>query len=96
MLELGQKNRNSYALSMYTKFRVAANKTMRSILISVNSRLGLFDTPELGKMMMGDITKSRNIFTIITDHSIYVFEESDFDMTKSQKEELCLNVFWGF
>jgi len=54
MEDYGQKNPDSYALSMYTKFRIAANRTLRSILISVNARLGLFDTPELNKMTAKD------------------------------------------
>jgi type IV secretion system protein VirD4 len=50
----GKKNPESYALSAYTKFRVAASKTLRSILITVNARLGSYDTPELGMMMKKD------------------------------------------
>lgn len=51
---LKRKNKDSYAASTYTKFRVAANNTLRSILATVNSRLGRFDTPELNQMMMTD------------------------------------------
>ncbi len=54
MEDLGKTNKDSYALSMYTKFRVAANKTLRSILISVNARLGLFDTPEINELTSSD------------------------------------------
>lgn len=54
MEDYGRKNPDSYALNMYTKFRIAANRTLRSILISVNARLGLFDTPELNKMTAKD------------------------------------------
>ena len=54
MEDLGKKNEDSYALSMYTKFRVAANRTIRSILISVNARLGLYDTPELNELTNSD------------------------------------------
>ena len=54
MEELGRRNPDSYALSTYTKFRVAANKTLRSIMISVNARLGLFDTPEISEMTKSD------------------------------------------
>ena len=54
MEEYGRENPDSYALSMYTKFRIAANRTLRSILISVNARLGLFDTPELNEMTKFD------------------------------------------
>ena len=50
----GEKNPDSYAVNMYSKFRVAANRTLRSILITVNARLGLFDTPELNEMTATD------------------------------------------
>ena len=74
MKELGRENPDSYALSMYTKFRVAANRTLRSILISVNSRLGHFDTPELNKMTYSDdidiasIGKKKTaLFVVVSD-----------------------------
>ena len=41
---------DSYAVSTYRKFRIAANKTLKSIIITVNARLGLMDTPEIKKM----------------------------------------------
>lgn len=53
-LELAKKKPDCYAVSTYTKFRVAASKTLRSILISVNARLGLYDTPEIADMTMTD------------------------------------------
>jgi type IV secretion system protein VirD4 len=46
---------------MYTKFRVAAARTLKSILISVNARLGLYDTPELNMMMKEDDQKKNDI-----------------------------------
>lgn len=74
MEELGRRNPDSYALSMYTKFRVAADRTLRSIMISVNSRLGLFDTPELNEMTYSDdidissIGKRKTaLFVIVSD-----------------------------
>ena len=54
IMEHGKKNPESYAVSAYTKFRVAASKTLRSILITINARLGSYDTPELGLMMKND------------------------------------------
>lgn len=54
MLEHGELFKDSYAISMYSKFRVAASKTLKSILISVNARLGLFDTPEMKVMLEDD------------------------------------------
>lgn len=52
--EYGTINEDSYALSTYTKFRIAASRTLRSILISVNARLGLMDTPEVNMMTAYD------------------------------------------
>lgn len=74
MEEFGKRNPDSYALSMYTKFRVAADKTLRSIMISINARLGLFDTPELNEMTNSDdinissIGKRKTaLFVIVSD-----------------------------
>lgn len=71
---LGEKNADSYAYSSYNKFRVAAGKTLKSILISVNSRLGLFDTPELNIMTASDdidiasIGKQKTaLFVVVSD-----------------------------
>ncbi|MCR5595756.1 MAG: type IV secretory system conjugative DNA transfer family protein [Lachnospiraceae bacterium] len=49
-----EENPDSYAVSMYTRFRVAAAKTLKSILISVNARLSLFDTPEINELTKKD------------------------------------------
>lgn len=74
MEDLGRKNPDSYALSTYTKFRVAADKTLKSILITVNARLGLFDTPEIIKMTASDdidiasIGKKKTaLFVVVSD-----------------------------
>ena len=74
MQELGEKNQSSYAFNTYTKFRVAANNTLRSILITVNSRLGRFDTPEINRMTIIDdiniasIGKQKTaLFVVVSD-----------------------------
>ncbi len=54
MEELHKKDSNSYSYKTYRKFRIAASKTLKSIMISVNARLGLYDTPELNKLMAYD------------------------------------------
>ncbi len=54
MKDYARTHRDSYAVNTYNKFRVAASKTLRSILISVNARLGLFDTPEIKQMTSWD------------------------------------------
>ena len=70
----GEKNPDSYAVNMYSKFRVAANRTLRSILITVNARLGLFDTPELNEMTATDDIdiasigqKKTALFVVVSD-----------------------------
>lgn len=52
--DYGRSHKDSYAVSTYNKFRVAASKTLRSILITVNSKLGLFDSPEVKQMTAND------------------------------------------
>ncbi len=47
-------NPDSYAVKTYKKFRIAAGRTLKSILISVNARIGLFDVPEINQMLKVD------------------------------------------
>ena len=54
MKDHARANPDSYAVRTYEKFRTAASKTLRSILITVNAKLGLFDTPEIKKMTETD------------------------------------------
>lgn len=54
MKDHGRAHPNSYAVKTYDKFRTAASKTLRSILITVNAKLGLFDTPEIAEMTCAD------------------------------------------
>lgn len=54
MEEHGCDYPDSYAVRTYEKFRVSASKTLRSILITVNAKLGLFDTPEIMAMTKKD------------------------------------------
>lgn len=54
MKELKSENQDSYAAGQYNKFRVAAGKTLKSILISVNARIGKYDTPEIRKLTSTD------------------------------------------
>ncbi len=54
MEEHERRNKDSFAVAQYKKFRIAAAKTMMSILISVNARIGRFDTPELDNLLSKD------------------------------------------
>ncbi|MBR2045009.1 MAG: type IV secretory system conjugative DNA transfer family protein [Agathobacter sp.] len=74
MQDYGRTHPKSYAVSTYNKFRVAASKTLRSILITVNSKLGLFDTPEIEEMTKKDemdITgigqRKTAVFVVVSD-----------------------------
>ncbi len=65
---------DSYAVKMYKMFRIAADRTMRSILISVYARLGAYCTPELNRMMQTDELdiasvgqRKRAIFVVVSD-----------------------------
>lgn len=69
-----KENPYSYAVSMYKKFRVAADKTLRSILVSANARLGRYDTPEIADMTskddinVGSIGKKKiALFVVVSD-----------------------------
>lgn len=50
----GILHEDSFAVKTYRKFRIAADKTIRSILISVNARLGVYDTPTINALMSND------------------------------------------
>lgn len=65
---------DSYAVSQYKKFRVAAGKTLKSILISLNARIGQFDTPELRELTKYDTIrisgigmKPSAVFVVVSD-----------------------------
>ncbi len=72
--ELEEENEDSYAVKTYKKFRVAAEKTLKSIIISVNARIGLFDSPEVNEMLKSDTIDIASIgdrktalFVIVSD-----------------------------
>lgn len=74
MKDYGRRYPDSYAVSTYNKFRVAASKTLRSILITINAKLGLFDTPDVKKMTKKDDMdissigqKKTAVFVVVSD-----------------------------
>lgn len=74
MEDLEKRKGETYTVATYNKFRVAADKTLRSILISINARLGLFDTPEIEAMTDYDEvdipslgTKKKALFVVVSD-----------------------------
>ena len=72
--QLASENSDSYAVRQYKKFRVATGKTLKSILITVQSQLGLFDTNDLREMLAYDDTdigsigkKKTALFVVVSD-----------------------------
>ena len=72
--ELEEEDPDCYALLQYKKFKQAAGKTAKSIMISVGARLARFDIPEVREIMsydeleldkLGD--EKRALFIIISD-----------------------------
>ena len=71
---LGERNPDHFAVRQYLKFKLAAGKTAKSILISCGARLAVFDIKELRELMsydemelelMGD--RKTALFIIISD-----------------------------
>ncbi len=74
MLEKEKEEPGNFASRQYKKFRIAAGKTLRSILITLNAKLGKYDFDELNQMMAYDdidivsIGQKRTaVFVIISD-----------------------------
>lgn len=66
--------------AFFSKFRIAADKTLKSILISVNARIGLFDVPEINKMLKSDSIdiasiedKKTALFVVVSDTDVDQF-----------------------
>ncbi len=75
MEDLEEENKDSYAVKLYKRFRVAAGKTLKSIIITLNARIAMYDTPEIQKMTAYDsvdITsigqKKRAVFVVVSDN----------------------------
>ncbi len=71
-----EKARADFAVSQYKKYKLAAGKTAKSILISCGARLAPFDIPELREIMSydelaidtyGDANQKTALFIIISD-----------------------------
>ncbi len=52
--ELGEKNPNHFAVRQYAKYKLAAGKTAKSILVSCGARLAVFDIAELREVTAYD------------------------------------------
>lgn len=74
MEEIGRRNRNDFSYRQYCMFRLAAGRTLKSILITVTGKLGRFCYSELNQMMGWDnidipsIGKQKTaLFVIVSD-----------------------------
>ncbi len=72
--EVEKRDKNDFGVAQYKKFRIGAAKTLRSVLISLNSRLGRYDYPEFHRMTCADEmnlgsigSKKTAVFVIISD-----------------------------
>lgn len=72
--DLEQRNPDSFAVKQYKKYKLAAGKTAKSILVSLGVRLGDFDIPEIASVVSEDeleldLTGDRKtaLFIIIDD-----------------------------
>jgi len=52
--EVNKRNPNDFCYTQYRKFRIGASKTLRSVLISLNAKVGRFDFPEIRELMKSD------------------------------------------
>ncbi len=75
MGDLEIENKSSYAVKLYKKFRIAAGKTMKSIVITLNSRIAMYDSPEIQKMTAYDDIdipsigqKKKAVFVVVSDN----------------------------
>ena len=67
-------NERSFAVKQYKKFRIAAGKTLMSILITLNAKLGYYDTAEINEMTSTDDIniagigqKKTALFVVVSD-----------------------------
>lgn len=74
MEEERRRNGNTFIYKQYSKFRLAAAKTLKSILITVTAKLGTFDFDEINEMTSRDELhiadlgrKKKAIFVIVSD-----------------------------
>ncbi len=74
MQDAEKQNSDSFAVRHYRRFRLAASKTLKSILITATAKLGAFDTKELRQMLATDTVDITSIgrrktalFVVVSD-----------------------------
>ena len=72
--EIGAQNPDDFSYCKYKSFRQAANRTLKSILITVSSKLAVFDTKEIRSLFasdsvnISDIGKRKTaLFVVVSD-----------------------------
>ncbi len=75
MDDLEMTDKNSYAVKLYRKFRVAAGRTLKSIVITLNSHIAMYDSPEVREMTSFDDVdiasigqRKRAVFVVVSDN----------------------------
>ncbi|MCM1112061.1 MAG: type IV secretory system conjugative DNA transfer family protein [Muribaculum sp.] len=76
MMQKAEKEKqDSFAVRHYRRFRIAASKTLKSILITATSKMGAFDTKELRRMLAKDTLDITSIgkrktalFVVVSDN----------------------------
>lgn len=98
MQDLEKSDKDSYAVKQYKKFRVAASKTLKSIIITLNSKIALFDTPEIQKMTAYDDIdiesigrRKRAVFVVVSDTDRSLDDLVNIFFTQAMNE-LCLTA----
>lgn len=93
--EVKRRSPESFALSQYEKFRIGAGKTLRSVLISLNARLGRYDFKEMQKMTGKDDLyissigqRKTAVFVIISDKDRSMDGYANLFMSQTM-DELC-------
>lgn len=96
MEEFGRRQRGSWAYDQFQNANVAANRTFDSILITLTSKMGTFDTKELRKMMRDDgvdivdIGKEKTaLFVVVSDTDRSMDTLANLFFTQAMNE-LCL------
>lgn len=95
MDEVGRRNYSDFSYKQYQKFRLAAGRTLKSILITITGKLGKYDFTELNKMMAHDDIdiasigqKKTALFVVVSDTDRSLDDLANLFFTQAMNE-LC-------
>ena len=87
--ELREKNPNHFAVRQYVKFKMAAGKTLKSILVSCGARLAPFDIQEVRDITMYDeLGVMDGSKCILQLRGVRPFLSNKYDLTKHPNYKL--------